>query len=48
MRQAWCMERDALDLCARHYQTGEPIPEEEQTELANIETLILSLLKTSR
>jgi oligopeptidase A len=24
----WCMERDALDLCARHYQTGEPIPEE--------------------
>jgi oligopeptidase A len=23
----WCMERDALDLCARHYQTGEPIPE---------------------
>ena len=24
----WCMERDALDLCARHYQTGEPLPEE--------------------
>ncbi|HWF47253.1 MAG TPA: M3 family metallopeptidase, partial [Bryobacteraceae bacterium] len=23
----WCMERDALDLCARHYQTGELIPE---------------------
>ena len=22
----WCWERDALDLCARHYQTGEPLP----------------------
>ena len=24
----WCMERPALDLFARHYQTGEPLPEE--------------------
>ncbi len=24
----WCMERGALDLFARHYKTGDPVPEE--------------------
>ena len=34
----WCYDRNTLDSFARHYQTGEPLPEEVFTRLREAKT----------